>query len=113
MGRRNSGGYRYSGMWSVQLRSQGYHLNHFHGRGWISSACYIALPDGLGTARGDGWLTFGAPATPTSHALPPEYLVRPEPGLLVLFPSWMWHGTVPFHTPQQTRLTIAFDLLPG
>jgi hypothetical protein len=29
----------------------------------------------------------------------------------VLFPSYMWHGTVPFDG-QAPRLTIAFDLQP-
>lgn len=40
-----------------------------------------------------------------------EHFVRPEPGLLVLFPSYLWHGTEPF-TSDQARLTIAFDALP-
>jgi ectoine hydroxylase-related dioxygenase (phytanoyl-CoA dioxygenase family) len=44
--------------------------------------------------------------------MPPQHFVRPEPGKLVLFPSYMWHGTVPFTTPE-SRLTVAFDLLPG
>ena len=35
----------------------------------------------------------------------------PEPGLLVLFPSYMWHGTVPFHDTA-ARTTIAFDVIP-
>jgi hypothetical protein len=42
--------------------------------------------------------------------LPPEHLVKPEPGLLVLFPSYMWHGTVPFAS-EQKRLTCAFDIV--
>jgi hypothetical protein len=29
-----------------------------------------------------------------------------------LFPSYLWHGTVPFHGAD-TRLTIAFDVVPG
>jgi hypothetical protein len=33
--------------------------------------------------------------------------------LLALFLSCMWHGTVPFSgKPEDTRLTIAFDVLP-
>jgi hypothetical protein len=32
--------------------------------------------------------------------------------MLALFPSYMWHGTVPF-TQGAERLTIAFDLVPG
>ena len=43
--------------------------------------------------------------------LPPRRVVKPEAGTLVLFPSYMWHGTIPFHS-QQPRLTVAFDLLP-
>ncbi|HEU4669461.1 MAG TPA: tetratricopeptide repeat protein [Dyella sp.] len=113
-GRRAGSSYRFSGMWSVRLRPGGHHRNHFHGQGWISSACYVALPDGMHAPGGEGWLGFGQPGVPTSPALAHEYLVRPEPGLLVLFPSWMWHGTLPFRgEPQDSRLTIAFDLLPG
>jgi hypothetical protein len=33
-------------------------------------------------------------------------------GTLVLFPSYFWHGTVPF-SGKQTRLTVAFDAVPG
>jgi Putative 2OG-Fe(II) oxygenase len=31
---------------------------------------------------------------------------------LVLFPSYFWHGTVPFESSAD-RLTIAFDVVPG
>ncbi len=31
--------------------------------------------------------------------------------MLVLFPSYFWHGTVPFSSTQ-TRLTVAFDAVP-
>ncbi|HEY6942726.1 tetratricopeptide repeat protein [Dokdonella sp.] len=111
--RRNTGACRVGDMWSVRLRSSGHHVSHFHGKGWLSSACYIELPPGMGDRDGAGWLTFGECGVPTPTALPPDYLVKPEPGLLVLFPSWMWHGTRPFHPGTGTRLTIAFDLVPA
>jgi hypothetical protein len=38
--------------------------------------------------------------------------VRPEPGLLILFPSYFYHGTVPFEDHRH-RTTIAFDVVPG
>ena len=44
--------------------------------------------------------------------LTPELYVQPKPGRLVLFPSYMWHGTVPFASSQQ-RLTVAFDAVPA
>lgn len=112
--RRNNGRYRIAGMWSVRLRPNGYHFNHFHPEGWLSSACYIRIPPAVQGHRGEGWLQFGEPAFPTRPPLTPEYFVRPEPGLLVLFPSWMWHGTVPFSGSEQDfRLTIAFDVVPS
>jgi tetratricopeptide (TPR) repeat protein len=110
--RRNNGHWRFNGSWSVRLHSSGYHTNHTHPRGWISSACYIELPDCMADAHSDqGILTFGQPGIATSPPLPAEYSVRPEPGMLVLFPSYFWHGTVPFRS-SQPRLTVAFDAVP-
>ena len=43
--RRNRGPTRFNGGWSVRLHRDGYHTSHVHPRGWISSACYIQLPD--------------------------------------------------------------------
>lgn len=113
MRRRNTGNYRIQGMWSVRLRPHGFHVNHYHPQGWISSACYLRLPPAVQQQGGEGWLKFGEPPFPTVPKLEAEYFLRPLPGLLALFPSYMWHGTVPFSgKPEDTRLTIAFDLLP-
>jgi len=111
--RRNTGAYEIGEFWSVRLRNGGYHLNHYHGKGWLSSACYVEIPDASCDVGGSGWLKFGEPHMPTSPRLQPEYCVRPEPGLLVLFPAWMWHGTMPFNGDDgATRLTVAFDVVP-
>ena len=40
-----------------------------------------------------------------------ERYVKPQPGKLVLFPSYVWHGTVPF-TRSAERMTVAFDAAP-
>jgi hypothetical protein len=111
--RRNRGRWQFNGSWSVRLRTAGHHTHHVHPRGWISSACYIALPDCVSDGRNDeGNLTFGQPGVATKPTLPAEFWVRPEAGMLVLFPSYLWHGTVPF-VSQQARLTVAFDAVPG
>ncbi|MHB8285374.1 MAG: putative 2OG-Fe(II) oxygenase [Caulobacteraceae bacterium] len=110
---RNRGGYDMVGAWSVRLRPGGFHTDHLHPAGWLSSACYIALPDAVQDAnKREGWLKFGEPGIATAPHLPAERHVAPEPGRLVLFPSYMWHGTVPF-TGDQPRLSIAFDLVPA
>ncbi len=110
---RSAGGYAMAGAWSVQLHpGGGRHIDHVHPKGWISSAFYVDLPSVVGAGGKEGWLQFGAPGTPTSPSLPAEFDVRPEPGLLVLFPSYMWHGTLPF-TGEARRLSLAFDATPG
>lgn len=110
--RRNNGRWHFNGSWSVRLRSSGHHRNHVHPRGWISSACYIELPDIVSdTQSSAGILTFGDPGIATPSPLPAEYSVRPSVGMLVLFPSYFWHGTVPFFS-DQPRLTVAFDAVP-
>ena len=111
--RRNNATYRFNGSWSVRLRTSGYHNNHVHPRGWISSACYIELPDSMADPQSHaGALTFGQPSIATMPALNAEHIVRPTVGMLVLFPSYFWHGTVPFSS-SQTRLTVAFDAVPN
>jgi tetratricopeptide (TPR) repeat protein len=104
-----AGGYEVAGAWSVRLNRSGYHEDHVHPEGWLSSAFYIRLPE---TEGREGWIRFGQPGTPTSPPLEPGHWIRPEPGMLVLFPAYMWHGTAPFSSPG-TRLTCAFDLVRG
>ncbi len=38
-------------------------------------------------------------------------ILQPKEGHLVLFPSYMFHGTVPFPS-NEIRTTIAFDVMP-
>ncbi len=100
---------RFTGSWSVRLRSQGHHSNHVHPLGWISSALYVSLPERAREEREDaGWFTLGAPDELLGINLPPWRKIEPKVAQLVLFPSWMWHGTVPFERGE--RLTVAFDV---
>jgi len=99
----------FSGSWSVRLPGAGFHANHIHPAGWISSAFYVTLPEAaMGGERHAGWLALGVPQAELGIDLEPFRLVEPRPGRLVLFPSTMWHGTVPFDAGE--RLTVAFDV---
>lgn len=109
---RNTGRGEIDGIWSVWLRPGGFHADHVHPDGWISSACYIELPASVSGAGKEGWIKFGEPGVPTVPVLAAEHAVRPVPGMLVLFPSYMWHGTIPF-SGADPRLTIAMDIVPG
>lgn len=111
--RRNTGAASITGAWSVRLGSSGRHTNHIHPQGWISSAFYVSLPSVVSDQdTRAGWIKFGEPALRTSPALGAEHFVQPKPGRLVLFPSYMWHGTVPF-VSEEDRLTVAFDAAPA
>jgi uncharacterized protein (TIGR02466 family) len=115
LGRRSSG-WRFTDSWSSRLHRQGFHTDHVHPHGWISSVYYVAVPDGLSDhAEHEGWLQFGRPDLPlpgVDRDALVQRRVAPVPGRLVLFPSMLWHGTVPF-TAAAERLTIAFDLVPA
>ena len=98
---------RFAGSWSARLEAQGYHACHTHPAGWISSALHIVAPNPPGPEPA-GWLQFGTPPPELGLDLPVYKWVQPKPGQLTLFPSTLWHGTVPFDGGE--RLSIAFDI---
>ena len=97
---------RFSGSWSVRLTGAGFHSNHIHPAGWLSSAFYVALP-AMGGGH-EGWLKLGEPQAELGLDLEPFRYIEPKVGRLALFPSTMWHGTMPFAAGE--RMTVAFDV---
>jgi len=96
--------------WSVRLEAGGRHVNHVHPEGWISAVYYVDVPGQVaGSPDKEGWLKLCEPPFPQPDSGPRAF-VEARPGRLVLFPSYMWHGTVPIRSG--TRLTIAFDMVP-
>jgi Flp pilus assembly protein TadD len=103
--------FAFAGSWSIRLLDKGYHISHVHPMGWLSSALYISLPDrSCDTDPHSGWLALGVPPQELGLNLPPVRLVEPKEGRLILFPSIMWHETIPFEAGE--RLTCAFDIVP-
>jgi hypothetical protein len=110
---RRSKSFGYSGSWSSRLHDSGFHVNHIHPDGWISSCYYVSLPAIVADGGGmQGWIKFGEPALDLTLKHPIRRTIQPVPGRLVLFPSYMWHGTVPFQD-KAARTTIAFDVVPA
>ena len=110
--KRHVNSFEYAGSWSVRLSTGGFHAMHVHPMGWISSVLYIELPDCVEKGNQEGWLCLGEPALSLKPKLEAIKFVKPVVGKLVLFPSYMWHGTVPFDTGKQ-RTTIVFDAIPN
>jgi Flp pilus assembly protein TadD len=111
LSRRNQGQVDLRGCWSVELRRDGFHVNHIHPAGWLSSAYYVSVPEEISDVKlKSGWLKFGEPRSPVPGILA-EHHVQPRAGRLVLFPSYMWHGTNAIRG-DEPRLTVAFDAVP-
>lgn len=99
------------GSWSVRLLKQGYNVPHTHPKGWLSTAFYVSLPspDAMGPPPA-GYISFGTPPIELNTGLGPYTQMAPAPGRLAVFPSTLWHSTVPFDAGE--RLIIALDIRP-
>ncbi len=100
-------------IWATRVAAQGVIDTHIHDESWLSGAYYVELPPGIGEDDDHaGWLEFGR----GHHGLPeplPETVrvMRPEVGTLTVFPSYMFHRTLPFAGTGE-RLSVSFDLTP-
>ncbi|MEJ2604036.1 MAG: tetratricopeptide repeat protein [Gammaproteobacteria bacterium] len=109
---RRSRDFEFSASWSVKLRRSGYHTVHTHPLGWISSAYYVNVPDVVSESDAyGGGIKFGEPDIDIGEAGEARRRIQPATGRLVLFPSYMWHGTEPFEA-DEPRMTVAFDVVP-
>jgi len=100
-----------AGLWGVKLTSGGGHTDHVHPAGLFSSANYIKVPPSIGLKEDDtaGCLRLGRPNLDTIE-MPPERVIKPETGLLVFFPSYMWHGVAAFEA-ETVRITSPADFI--
>jgi tetratricopeptide (TPR) repeat protein len=101
--------------WGVVMQAAGHQIPHIHPAAWLSGVYYPRLPEIVSAPDGDkaGWIEFGRPPEHFHNACEPETLsIQPEAGLMVLFPSYFYHHTVPFEADGM-RISIAFDLMPA
>ena len=104
--------------WSVVLDGQGNLVPHIHMDGYLGGVYYVELPDVVDAGEDDddgrrpGWFELGrSPLELQKVAAPQVRAIKPEEGLMLLFPSYFYHGTVPFESAQR-RISIAFDVVP-
>ncbi|HEY0922165.1 tetratricopeptide repeat protein [Rheinheimera pacifica] len=111
--RRNTGSFRFSGAWSVKLKSDGFHTNHVHKDGWLSVCTYLNVPRAITATepQRQGWLKLGETSMHLDGKEETALTVCPEEGLCVIFPSYIWHGTSPFNSNEE-RITLPCDIVP-
>jgi tetratricopeptide (TPR) repeat protein len=100
--------------WAAVLERQGNLDPHIHYAGFVSGVYYCRLPDVVGDAsQGQaGWFELGRLPERFQAPLATEVrAVQPQEGMMILFPSYFYHRTVPFDTGE-TRISIAFDVMP-
>ncbi|MBT5666830.1 MAG: tetratricopeptide repeat protein [Rhodospirillaceae bacterium] len=98
--------------WSVRLRQYGFQSSHIHPAGWLSGVVYVKLVESAN--KDEGAIVFEL--RPYDYPLVKEdyakVTVHPKRGDIVLFPSSLFHYTVPIKGDGE-RMIVAFDLLPG
>ncbi|HQV02278.1 MULTISPECIES: putative 2OG-Fe(II) oxygenase [unclassified Novosphingobium] len=101
--------------WSVITDDDGYETWHVHQFGWMSGTYYVQIPDQIANGNGEGGcLAHGLPEELVGDEIARAFgqdFVRPQAGMLSLFPSHCYHRTFP-HLLSERRICVAFDIWP-
>lgn len=103
----------FSSSWYLRMTQGGHLTSHIHEEGWISGCVYLKLP----SVRNDpteAAFEYGTDGDdyPRKHDHFPSQIVVQKVGDIVLFPSSLFHRTIPFKSDED-RVCVAFDLKPA
>jgi len=98
--------------WGVVIEGEGNLAPHLHLEGYMGGCYYPQLPKEVADEDAkSGWFQLGRP--PDEMPLNAEHEtieIQPQEGLMLLFPGYYYHATVPFKSAQR-RVSIAFDVV--
>ena len=82
-----------------------------HKQGWLSGSLYLNLQKDPGSSQGNIIFDLDGGGYPKNAQVfqPKEFII--EKGDIILFPSSIFHKTVPFESLEH-RITLAFDVKP-
>lgn len=98
--------------WLARLLKHGHQRSHIHPAGWLSGVAYLKTVSASGSDEGAIELSLHGFDLPVLDDNYPRKVHRPEKGEIVLFPSSVFHRTIPFEEDTE-RSVIAFDALPS
>jgi tetratricopeptide (TPR) repeat protein len=103
-------------LWATILNGSGSHPSHLHEGSWLSGTYYVRVPNASHPENSEhaGWIAFDGFSHMSKlkqHTKKYVRRVKPEEGLLVLFPSYTFHETVVFHG-DDLRISLSFDFSP-
>ena len=97
--------------WLIDLKKGGSLSSHMHKEGWLSGSLYLKLSKLEGSSEGNIIFDLDGGDYPTDGRDFPSKELNIEEGDIVLFPSSIFHKTVPFNSAER-RVTLAFDVKP-
>lgn len=97
--------------WGTVCGPHGYMPAHVHENAWLSGVTYLSVPTDAGN-EDSGKVEFGRPPVGEFRYTyePRTHEVAPADGMLLTFPAYYWHGTLP-HTSSEPRVSIGFNVL--
>ena len=100
-------------MWSVINKKNASNTRHIHSNNYISAAYYVKSPENSGD------IVFHDPRSVTTFRYPKiserntlnsnVFSIKPKEGLLVLFPSYLYHS-VDLNRTEEERIVISFNI---
>ena len=97
--------------WIIDIKKGGNLASHMHKLGWLSGSVYLRLKKPLYSSQGNIVFTLHGADYPEESKVFPSRELNIEKGDIVLFPSSIFHKTIPFES-DESRITLAFDLKP-
>jgi len=100
--------------WIVNQKENEYNPAHYHSNCSISAVLYLKVPEFrprgfVGKKNIDGYIEFINSTVDHSMLSAGSYLVKPQVGQLLMFPSTLLHTVYPFQGPEERR-SLAFNL---
>jgi uncharacterized protein (TIGR02466 family) len=102
--------------WANILRSGGYHAPHTHPNCFWSGTYYVSAGKIDDSIPYSGQIELFDPRSAAGGTAIPgtsfqaKCRIPPEPGMAILFPSWVKHMVHPFHGEGE-RISVAFNLI--
>ena len=97
--------------WFIRLIKGGHQAEHIHSGAWLSGIFYLQMPKCTDQEEGSIELGLWGYDYPILNKSYPKNRFYPKNGSIILFPSSLFHRTIPFHSDEE-RMSIAFDLRP-
>jgi len=106
--------YQLLNCWANFLQPGDYQSNHIHNQGSISGVYYLDEPEIEPNEEHAGWIEFNRAGYNLPHFAGEKgiELIKPTGGMFIFFPSYVWHGTIPY-THSYSRISISFDIKLG